>query len=112
METRKRIFWLCNLLPTLLVTLLLLHKPTSQCEVSAENGQCIDPMLESSEIGEEDSSLESSRRILPAMKYISPGALRADQPVCGKAGGPYSGCLPLPSNRYNRGCANIYMCRH
>lgn len=59
---------------------------------------------------------EISRRFLEQKKYISPGALKKDQPVCngGAAGEPYSrgsGCLPQPSNTYNRGCSKYYRCR-
>jgi hypothetical protein len=53
-------------------------------------------------------------RFLGTTKYIFPGVLRADQPVCGKLvrGEPYSGsCLPPPANRPNRGCNKYYRCR-
>ncbi|KAH7833284.1 hypothetical protein Vadar_004793 [Vaccinium darrowii] len=58
---------------------------------------------------------EVTRRIL-ATKYISPGALKRDQPVCrgGASGEAYSktgGCLPPESNPYNRGCSKYYRCR-
>ncbi|KAL2506390.1 Protein RALF-like 32 [Abeliophyllum distichum] len=57
-----------------------------------------------------------SRRFLQEKKYISPGALKRDQPVCngGARGEPYSGgggCVPPPSNTYNRGCQKYYRCR-
>ncbi|XP_009605720.1 protein RALF-like 32 [Nicotiana tomentosiformis] len=56
-----------------------------------------------------------SRRFLEERKkYISPGALKRDQPVCNGGGGgePYSrSCLPPPSNPYNRGCSKYYRCR-
>ncbi|XP_021291692.1 protein RALF-like 32 isoform X2 [Herrania umbratica] len=59
---------------------------------------------------------EISRRFLEQKKYISPGALKRDQPVCsgGSSGEAYSkteGCLPQPSNPYNRGCSKYYRCR-
>ncbi|KAK6255256.1 hypothetical protein SCA6_016561 [Theobroma cacao] len=59
---------------------------------------------------------EISRRFLEQKKYISPGALKRDQPVCngGSRGEAYSdteGCLPQPSNPYNRGCSKYYRCR-
>ncbi|CAI9776998.1 unnamed protein product [Fraxinus pennsylvanica] len=59
---------------------------------------------------------EISRRILEAKKYISPGALKRDQPVCngGARGKPYTGgggCVPAPSNNYSRGCQQYYRCR-
>ena len=46
---------------------------------------------------------EISRRFLEKKRYISPGALKRDQPVCngGSNGEAYSktgGCLPQPSN--------------
>lgn len=117
METRKGKFCLYNVLATLSVLMMFfhLHQPTSQFEVSAENGQCSDPMLEMrSEIIDEELSTESSRRILQPIKYISPGILRADQAICGKdaRGNSYSkSCLPPSSNGYSRGCSRIYKCR-
>ncbi|KAE8725946.1 Methyltransferase family protein [Hibiscus syriacus] len=51
---------------------------------------------------------ETSRRFLEQKRYISPGALKRDQPVCPAASG---GCLPQPSNPYNRGCSKYYRCR-
>ncbi|XWS35195.1 hypothetical protein CRYUN_Cryun21dG0105300 [Craigia yunnanensis] len=59
---------------------------------------------------------EISRRFLGQKKYISPGALKRDQPVCngGSGGEAYSksgGCLPQPSNPYHRGCSKYYRCR-
>ncbi|CAA3007365.1 Hypothetical predicted protein [Olea europaea subsp. europaea] len=59
---------------------------------------------------------EISRRILEDKKFISPGALKRDQPVCeGGAGGkPYTGsdgCVPAPSNTHHRGCEQYYRCR-
>ncbi|KAL7081441.1 hypothetical protein ACP275_14G040400 [Erythranthe tilingii] len=62
-------------------------------------------------------SSDVSRRFLEQKKYISTGALKKDQPVCsgGAAGKPYSGggggCVPQPSNTYNRGCSTYYHCR-
>ncbi|KAL2253507.1 UNVERIFIED_CONTAM: Protein RALF-like 32 [Sesamum indicum] len=81
--------------------------PSSSCVGSiAECRQELEVLMES----------EISRRILEQKKYISPGALKRDQPVCngGAAGEPYSrgsGCLPEPSNTYNRGCSRYYRCR-
>ncbi|XVE84665.1 hypothetical protein DITRI_Ditri17bG0031400 [Diplodiscus trichospermus] len=59
---------------------------------------------------------EISRRFLEQKKYISPGALKRDEPVCngGSGGEAYSkteGCLPQPSNPYSRGCSKYYRCR-
>ncbi|KDP32602.1 hypothetical protein JCGZ_13152 [Jatropha curcas] len=57
---------------------------------------------------------EISRRFLEQKKYISPGALKRDQPVCngGANGQSYSSsCLPPSSNPQNRGCPRYYRCR-
>ncbi|XVE81238.1 hypothetical protein DITRI_Ditri15bG0047200 [Diplodiscus trichospermus] len=59
---------------------------------------------------------EISRRFLEQRRYLSPGALKRDKPVCngGSSGEAYSknrGCLPQPSNPYNRGCSKYYRCR-
>ncbi|KAK8539522.1 hypothetical protein V6N13_104246 [Hibiscus sabdariffa] len=59
---------------------------------------------------------EISRRFMEEKRYISPGALKRDQPVCrgGSSGEAYSktgGCLPEPSNPYDRGCSKYYRCR-
>ncbi|XP_054820306.1 protein RALF-like 32 [Prosopis cineraria] len=59
---------------------------------------------------------EISRRLMVEQrKYISPGALRRDKPVCNGGGGEaYSksgGCLPPPSNPHTRGCSKYYRCR-
>ncbi|GMN62850.1 hypothetical protein TIFTF001_031947 [Ficus carica] len=71
----------------------------AECEVEGE-------MLMESEI---------SRRILAQGKYITPGALKPDQPVCrGNRGEAYSkagDCLPEPSNPPDRGCQKYYRCR-
>ncbi|KAI8010611.1 Protein RALF-like 32 [Camellia lanceoleosa] len=59
---------------------------------------------------------EVSRRFLETKKYISPGALKRNQPVCngganGEAYSKTSGCLPPQSNPYSRGCSKYYRCR-
>ncbi|KAJ7957263.1 Rapid ALkalinization Factor [Quillaja saponaria] len=59
---------------------------------------------------------EISRRFLEQKRYISPGALKRDQPVCrgGASGEAYSkagGCLPPQSNPATRGCSKYYRCR-
>ncbi|KAH7521609.1 hypothetical protein FEM48_Zijuj07G0051300 [Ziziphus jujuba var. spinosa] len=65
---------------------------------------------------EEEILMESdiSRRFLE-QKYISPGALKPDQPVCeGANGESYSNagnCLPPSSNPHDRGCSKYYRCR-
>ncbi|KAG8655010.1 protein RALF-like 32 [Manihot esculenta] len=69
------------------------------------------------ECGEDNELLmesEISRRILEQSKYISPGALKRDQPVCngGASGQSYSSsCLPPSSNPETRGCSKYYRCR-
>lgn len=73
-----------------------------------EHGQC------GSSFGELQTESERCRRLLGTKKYISPGALKADQPACGKVvrGEPYSNsCLPPQANRPNRGCNKYYRCR-
>ncbi|XP_015887271.3 protein RALF-like 32 [Ziziphus jujuba] len=65
---------------------------------------------------EDEILMESdiSRRFLE-QKYISPGALKPDQPVCeGANGESYSNagnCLPPSSNPHDRGCSKYYRCR-
>lgn len=61
---------------------------------------------------------EISKRFLEERtnKYIAPGALRRDKPVCngGGSGEAYSrsgGCIPPPSNPQTRGCSKYYRCR-
>jgi hypothetical protein len=77
-----------------------------------EHGQCGKYGVEVA--GELQAESERCRRFLGMKKYISPGALKADQPVCGKGvrGEPYSNsCLPPQANRPNRGCNKYYRCR-
>lgn len=100
-----------------LVTLLCLIKPFSSMILAAnssldESTREFNGSLESLII-EEDISL---RRNLETKKYISPGALKRDQPVCngGGRGQSYSksdGCLPPESHPYTRGCSKYYRCR-
>ncbi|GER53111.1 rapid alkalinization factor [Striga asiatica] len=60
---------------------------------------------------------ETSRRFLTQRKYITPGTLKRDQPVCngGAPGQPYTNgggqCVPSSSNPYHRGCPPYYRCR-
>lgn len=57
---------------------------------------------------------EGGRFLAEKKKFITPGVLKRDQPVCngGSRGQSYSSsCLPAPSNSYNRGCSKIYRCR-
>ncbi|KAL5053868.1 hypothetical protein RYX36_034550 [Vicia faba] len=77
---------------------------------------CNGSIGECNEVGEELMESEISRRLLEQRRYISEGALKRDKPVCnGGAGGEaYSrseGCIPPPSNPYNRGCSKYYRCR-
>ncbi|KAL0336257.1 UNVERIFIED_CONTAM: protein RALF-like 32 [Sesamum radiatum] len=80
------------------------------------SSSCVGSIAECNQELEMLMESEISRRVLEQKKYISPGALKRDQPVCngGEAGEPYSrgsGCLPEPSNTYNRGCSRYYRCR-
>uniref|UniRef100_A0A7N0U3Q9 Uncharacterized protein n=1 Tax=Kalanchoe fedtschenkoi TaxID=63787 RepID=A0A7N0U3Q9_KALFE len=68
--------------------------------------------------GEFLTDSETSRRFLEEKKkYISYGALRRDQPVCGggSRGQPYSSssasCLPPRTNPQHGVCSKIYRCR-
>ncbi|KAL5702783.1 hypothetical protein ACHQM5_028007 [Ranunculus cassubicifolius] len=66
------------------------------------------------ECNEEDEFLmdsEISRRILAQGKYISPGALKNNQPTCGGNGNSYSRCLPRASNPQTKVCAKYFRCR-
>ncbi|XWS13338.1 hypothetical protein CRYUN_Cryun36dG0029000 [Craigia yunnanensis] len=77
---------------------------------------CTGSIGECNEANEMLMESEISRRFLEQKRYISPGALKRDQPVCngGSNGEAYSktrGCLPQPSNPYNRGCSKYYRCR-
>ncbi|KAI4338880.1 hypothetical protein MLD38_023888 [Melastoma candidum] len=63
-----------------------------------------------------DSEINTRMFLLEDRKYISLGALRKDQPVCGdgSSGDAYGrdgGCIPPPSNPYTRGCSKYYRCR-
>ncbi|KAK1381130.1 Rapid ALkalinization Factor [Heracleum sosnowskyi] len=106
---------LCSFL--VLVTLLCLIKPFSSMIV-AENSWLDESTREFSGSLESLNMAEdiSLRRILEAKRYISPGALKRDQPVCdgGGRGESYSrsdGCLPPQSHPYTRGCSKYYRCR-
>ncbi|KAI4302703.1 hypothetical protein MLD38_038421 [Melastoma candidum] len=63
-----------------------------------------------------DSEINARMFLLEEKRYISPGALRKDQPVCGdgssgEAYGRAGGCIPPPSHPYTRGCSKYYRCR-
>lgn len=82
--------------------------------VSGTNSPCNGSIGECNESLENLMDSEINRRFLYAQRYISPGVLRRDEPVCsgGARGQSYSNdCLPPPSNSYNRGCSKIYRCR-
>ncbi|KAM7486111.1 hypothetical protein LguiA_002120 [Lonicera macranthoides] len=98
---------------TLILTLALL--PVNGA-VPAEESACNGSIAECREDLEIlTQSVEEIRRVLQEKKYISPGALKRDRPVCngGASGESYSrsgGCLPPPSNSYDRGCSKYYRC--
>lgn len=100
-----------------LATLLCLIKPVSSMNFAA-NSLLDESMREFNEsFGSLNIAEEMSlRRILETKKYISPGALKRDEPVCngGGRGESYSksdGCLPPQSHPYDRGCSKYYRCR-
>ncbi|KAJ9173871.1 hypothetical protein P3X46_016964 [Hevea brasiliensis] len=76
--------------------------------------RCNGSIAECSEDYELLMESEISGRILAQKKYISPGALKRDKPVCngGGSGQSYSSsCLPSSSNSQTRGCSKYYRCR-
>ncbi|KAK1593027.1 hypothetical protein Q3G72_034684 [Acer saccharum] len=96
----------------LLLTLLLLNEEAA----AAKSSLCNDSIAKCNEEFEMLMESEISKRFLQEKKYITPGALKPDQPVCngGARGQSYSksgGCLPPSSNPYNRGCSQYYRCR-
>lgn len=111
METKPKILslHLTFFLLTFPLLLLLIKAPTTThiCNNSiAECNEEVEMLMES----------EITRRVLQQKRYITPGALKPDQPVCngGGRGEAYSktgGCLPPPSNEQNRGCSAYYRCR-
>lgn len=102
---------------SLCLLLFAVSSVTAAAKGSYKNGECDGSIAECGELAAEEFSMESetSKRVLAAAhKFISPGALRRDAPVCngGARGDPYSkSCLPPQSNRYQRGCAAYKMCR-
>ncbi|GLU10207.1 hypothetical protein SLE2022_270270 [Rubroshorea leprosula] len=75
---------------------------------------CNGSIAECNEEAEMLMESEIIQRFLEQGKYISPGALKRDQPVCdGPGGQAYSkgSCLPQPSNPKERGCSRYYQCR-
>ncbi|KAK9288131.1 hypothetical protein L1049_016579 [Liquidambar formosana] len=101
----------------LLIALGLLYLGgTTHGTKDAHAKPCNGSIAECDEDYEHLMETEISRRFLEQKKYISPGALKRDQPVCngGARGEAYSnsgGCLPPPSNPENRGCPKYYRCR-
>ncbi|KZV21867.1 protein RALF-like 32 [Dorcoceras hygrometricum] len=101
-------FLVCFPILLFVYTDFIINPVTASCNgsTSQSNYEEIETLMES----------EISRRVLEEKKYISPGAMAKDQPVCngGERGDPYtrsSGCLPPPSNPYSRGCSRYYRCR-
>ncbi|KAI3419970.1 uncharacterized protein J3R85_012907 [Psidium guajava] len=99
----------------LLVLFLLSAGDVTPQKVDAHAPACNGSIAECSEEAEFQMDSEINQRLLEQQKYISPGALKRDQPVCsgGGSGNAYSksGCLPTPSNPQTRGCAKYYRCR-
>ncbi|KAH9649567.1 protein RALF-like 32 [Citrus sinensis] len=97
----------------LILALLLFNKAATARSSKISNGS----IAECSEEIEMFMESDISRRFLEERKkYITPGALKPDQPVCsvGGRGDAYSksgGCLPPRSNRDTRGCPAYYRCR-
>lgn len=97
----------------LILALLLSNKAATARSSKICNGS----IAECSEEIEMFMESDISRRFLEERKkYITPGALKPDQPVCsgGGRGDAYSksgGCLPPKSNSGTRGCPAYYRCR-
>ncbi|BFG15490.1 hypothetical protein CerSpe_017640 [Prunus speciosa] len=110
----RRTFSLFIMLAALLVPLLLQALASHSRASATETGT--DGYKEhcSGENGEEfKMESETSRRFLAVQKFLSPGVLKRDLPVCkGPRGKPYGiSCLPPPSNPRYRACSKIYRCR-
>ncbi|KAJ6683690.1 hypothetical protein OIU85_007387 [Salix viminalis] len=84
-------------------------------KVSSEKNGCNGSIAECNEEYEFLMPSDISKRFLEEKKrYISPGALKPNKPVCngGASGQSYSSsCLPPPSNPPSRGCSKYYRCR-
>ncbi|KAH6778181.1 hypothetical protein C2S51_009493 [Perilla frutescens var. frutescens] len=116
METKLTIFLLHVFFLLLTLTPPINATAASFNETAAVPSSCRGTIAECNKDLEMLMESEITRRFLEQKKYISPGALKPDQPVCngGAAGAPYSrggGCLPAPSNTYHRGCSRYYQCR-
>ncbi|CAA3032941.1 RALF-like 33 [Olea europaea subsp. europaea] len=62
--------------------------------------------------GEFEMDSEINRRILATTKYISYGALRANNVPCSRRGASYYNCRPgAEANPYTRGCSAVTRCR-
>ncbi|KAL2485800.1 Protein RALF-like 33 [Abeliophyllum distichum] len=62
--------------------------------------------------GEFDMDSEINRRILATTKYISYGALQANNVPCSRRGASYYNCRPgAEANPYTRGCSAVTQCR-
>ncbi|XP_044487710.1 protein RALF-like 32 [Mangifera indica] len=100
----------------LLLLLLLTKAVTTTTTTTTKSNICNNSIAECDEDVEMLMESEIARRVLAQKKYITPGALKPDQPVCnsGGRGEAYSktgGCLPPPSNPEDRGCSAYYHCR-
>lgn len=110
---RNITYSLCLLL---LVALLSVNTAAVATKESEEYGECNGKSMEECGriIEEEEEEEKFLMGSLAGGRTISPGALKADAPVCrGGRGQPYSStsCLPPPSNPPQRGCPMVYMCR-
>lgn len=62
--------------------------------------------------GEFEMDSESNRRILATTKYISYGALQANNVPCSRRGASYYNCQPgAEANPYTRSCSAATQCR-
>ncbi|KAF3456650.1 hypothetical protein FNV43_RR01304 [Rhamnella rubrinervis] len=98
----------------LLLLSLLLRSGDAASFIGYTDTACNGSIAECNQESETLMESEISRRFLEDQKrYISPGALKPDQPVCRGAGGEsYAGnCLPPSSNPHDRGCSKYYRCR-
>ncbi|CAL8082847.1 unnamed protein product [Prunus armeniaca] len=110
----RRTFSLFFMLAALLVPLLLQALASHSRASATETGTHGYKEHCSGENGEEfKMEYETSRRFLAVQKFLSPGVLKRDLPVCkGPRGKPYGiSCLPPPSNPRYRACSKIYRCR-
>ncbi|THG08126.1 hypothetical protein TEA_015097 [Camellia sinensis var. sinensis] len=115
METSPAIIPL-HLYFLLLLCLLCLDVSLSLSMTSDAIVQCNGSIAECNVDLEMVMESEVSQRFLETKKYISPGALKRNQPVCngGASGEAYnktSGCLPPQFNPCSRGCSKYYRCR-